>query len=361
MWVLSRTKTGLQNCALLRTARNGWIFRTRYKDQVVTIEDFLAVMQEVSPLDLSHFALWFHQSGTPVVTVTDQYDPETQCYQLTIKQVTAPTPDQPDKQSLFIPVQMGLLDANGNVLSFRLDGSDTQQAEAILFFDKALQAFTFHGVGAKPIPSLLRDFSAPVKLTYDYSNANLIVLIQYDPNFFNRLEAMQQFIQRHLLALIKDCQQNKSLAVSDEVILVFRHILQSHLDPWLRAAMLEIPQPHQISKYMDRVDIDAIVIVHKFFSKQIAVRLQTELSTQYHQCDTQDNFQATSFELLDIGIRSLKNRCLQLLIQNPSDDNMAITRHQFNTCLAVNRFGPPCREQRLEEQEANIMSAPSTN
>ena len=128
------------------------LYFARHDNQAVTIDDFAQAMQDASGVDLSRFKLWYHQAGTPEVTVSDSYDAASRRYTLTLTQRTPPTPDQPDKQPLTIPIAMGLLNADGNELAART-----------LLLTEAEQSFTFEDLPGPPVPSLLRGFSAPVK------------------------------------------------------------------------------------------------------------------------------------------------------------------------------------------------------
>ena len=130
------------------------LYFARHDNQAVTIDDFAQAMQDASGVDLTRFKRWYHQAGTPEVTVSDGYDAAARRYTLTLTQRTQPTPGQPDKQPLAIPVVMGLLDGTGREVAART-----------LLFGEAEQSFVFDDMADRPVPSLLRGFSAPVKLS----------------------------------------------------------------------------------------------------------------------------------------------------------------------------------------------------
>ena len=130
------------------------LYFARHDNQAVTIDDFAQAMQDASGVDLTRFRRWYHQAGTPEIAVSDSYDAATRRYTLTLAQRTPPTPDQPDKQPLTIPVVMGLL-----------DGAGREIAAQTLLFGETEQSFVFDDVAERPVPSLLRGFSAPVKLS----------------------------------------------------------------------------------------------------------------------------------------------------------------------------------------------------
>src|SRR3989338_5973972 len=148
------------------------LYFSRHDGKAVTTEDFVKVMEDVSGINLTHFKLWYSQAGTPVLTATDHYDAKKKCYHLAVKQTCSPTPDQVHKLPLYIPFAVGLLDQKGNDL--------LPETTRILTLDKEEQTFNFENIDAKPIPSLLRNFSAPVKLEFDYNFKDLLFLLQYD-------------------------------------------------------------------------------------------------------------------------------------------------------------------------------------
>ncbi len=142
------------------------LYFARHDNSAVTIDDFVQAMQDASGVDLQRFKRWYHQAGTPELTVEDQYNPETKRFTLTIRQSTPPTPGQPDKHPLVVPVAMGLLDGNGQELETKLEGDVAATAGTrVLLATEAENRFEFVDVGSQPVPSLLRGFSAPAKLS----------------------------------------------------------------------------------------------------------------------------------------------------------------------------------------------------
>jgi len=141
------------------------VYIAKNDNHAATIEDFVAAMEEGNGVDLSDFRLWYRQAGTPEITVEDRYDPAARQYELTIMQRVPPTPGQPDKQPMPVPLAMGLLGPNGDEMPTRLDGEDAAtDGTRVLVCDSERQVFRFADVAAPPVPSVLRNFSAPVKL-----------------------------------------------------------------------------------------------------------------------------------------------------------------------------------------------------
>jgi aminopeptidase N len=169
------------------------LYFTRHDGHAVTIEDFVCAMEDANQADLKQFRLWYSQAGTPELKVTDRYDVGRQSYHLTVRQSCPPTPGQPKKLPMHIPVAMGLLDAEGRGLPVRLQGGNKTADTLILDLTLPEQTFTFIDVPVKPVPSLLRGFSAPAKLHYDYSDRDLCLLMAHDSDSFNRWDAGQQY------------------------------------------------------------------------------------------------------------------------------------------------------------------------
>jgi aminopeptidase N len=150
------------------------LYFKRHDGSAVTIEDFVRAMEDANGADLTQFRLWYSQAGTPDLVVTDRYDAARRNYHLTIRQSCPPTPGQPHKQPMHIPVAAGLLDATGKALPLHTqDGRVDSPGTVVLNLTQAEQTFTFTGVPSRPVPSLLRGFSAPVKLRCDYSDHDL--------------------------------------------------------------------------------------------------------------------------------------------------------------------------------------------
>src|SRR5437764_5039176 len=188
--------------------RRGMDVYIRHNDNhAATIEDFIAAMEEGSGVDLSDFRLWYRQAGTPEITVEDHYDPAARQYELTVAQRVPPTPDQPDKLPMPVPLAIGLLGPNGDELPTRLDGEgETHSGTRVLLCERERQAFRFADVPAAPVPSLLRNFSAPVKLA-GVPLDRLKFLAIHDTDPVARWDAGQQAAIRVLLDCIAAYQQ----------------------------------------------------------------------------------------------------------------------------------------------------------
>ncbi|MEM7690890.1 MAG: aminopeptidase N, partial [Pseudomonadota bacterium] len=189
------------------------LYFDRHDGQAVTCDDFVAAMEDASGMDFSHFKLWYSQAGTPELTVSGQWDEGAKTYTLDFKQQTPPTPGQPTKQPLLIPLAMGLLGADGNLPLKLVDGEKARvtddQLEAVLMIDQESQRFQFEGVSEQPIPSLLRGFSAPIRIEHAYSREELAALASRDADGFVRWDAMQQL-------LVSALDELQSLPIADK-------------------------------------------------------------------------------------------------------------------------------------------------
>jgi len=308
------------------------LYFARHDGQAVTIEDYVKIMEDVSGIDLTQFRLWYSQAGTPVVNVTDDYDANQKIYKLTLHQSCAPTPDQPVKKSLHIPIRMGLLDQQGNEMPLHFH-NEAIENEKVLPLTTETQIFQFQEVPSRPIPSLLRNFSAPVKLFYDYSNTDLQFLFKHDKDPFNRWEAGQTYAVRTLLKLIKEHQAGHTLLLPLEWSEIYQYILHHDKnDHYLLAEMLSLPSEQYIGEQMQVVDVEAIHSVREFILREMATQLQPLFLETYHA-----NHDATGkyrFNMEEVSKRQLKNKCLSYLMLLPQYAEMGWK--QFETSLKTN-------------------------
>lgn len=298
------------------------LYFARHDGQAVTIEDFVATMEDVSGIDLKQFRYWYTQSGTPIVKVKSEYDQAAKRYTLQISQHTAPTAMQKEKRPLYIPIRTGLLYANGK-----------SEPEKLLCLTEASQSFVFENITSKPIPSLLRNFSAPVKLIYPYTDEELIYLFEQDEDAFNRWEAGQQYILRIILKLISDYKQGQALQLPQALPDMFEHILKLESnDKFLLVEMLSLPSEKYIGEQMEMIDVDAIHAVREFVLAQIATRLENLFLKTYQKYHVDSaNYK---FGMEEIGKRQLKNLCLAYLLFLPKYAELG--QKQFSNSLRSN-------------------------
>lgn len=301
----------------------------RHDGQAVTCDDFVSAMEAANGQDLSQFRRWYSQAGTPVIHVGQNYDAARQILTLSIKQSCPPTPGQQTKEPLHIPITVGLIDKQGKTVICSLQGQDTETDEVSLQLTEPEQAFTFTGLAEKPVVSILRNFSAPVKLVMERSLDELAFLLSYDSDTFNRWEAGQQLAGQIIAGLITDKQQGRCLQLNPIIVTAFRQILsQSWEDLSYFSLLLSLPSEGYLAEQMQVVDVDAIHTAREFVVRTLARQLQMELETLY-----QDNHRDESgqFDAGAIGRRRIKNICLSFLSRLDSETVQQLSERQFNT------------------------------
>ena len=286
------------------------LYLQRHDGQAATCEDFVAAMSAASSVDLEQFMLWYSQAGTPRLSVEDSWDKTSGEYRLKIRQHTEPTPQQTEKKPFHIPVLTGLLknDPESITSSCRRIG-DT----FLLELKEQEQVFLFSGVKRRPVLSLLRTFSAPVKIEPFQSRSDLSYLMAHDPDLFNRWDAafsLAGAIILDCLETIKQGDENPQIPAT-YVEAVRKNLLDSRLDKALVALALELPSDSYLAQSMHDIDPDLLQRSHQFVKKKLAQLLYNDFLAVYHQNSSRGEYQITPEE---IGRRRLRNCCLSYLM-----------------------------------------------
>ena len=285
------------------------LYFARHDNQAVTIDDFVAAMQDASGVDLTDFKRWYHQAGTPEIVVTDAYDPASKRYSLTVTQRTPPTPGQPEKQPVVIPVALGLLDGNGQELPTKLEGeTEALAGTRVVLADRTETKFTFVEVASPPVPSLLRGFSAPVKLS-GLSRDRLRFLAAHDTDPFARWEAGQQYATGLLLDMIAAIQRGETPVVEQALVQAMGATLDGD-DPAFVAEALSLPGEAFLADQMAVVDPDAIHAARDLARRAIAAGLRDRLASIYDALTDRGPYTTDGAA---VGRRSLRNACLAYL------------------------------------------------
>jgi len=293
------------------------LYFERHDGTAATCEDFVAAMEDASGVDLKQFRLWYSQSGTPTVKVSSEFNADKQTYSLTVEQSTEPTHDQKDKQPLHIPFDVELYAANGDVIELRCNG---EAIGNVLDVTEAKQTFVFENVAEQPIPSLLREFSAPVVLEYNYSDEELVFLMVHARNEFARWDAGQMLLAKYIRSNVTRVQSGQNVELPAAVVDAFRGVLLSQdLEPAFIAEMLALPSHNEVSGWYKQVDVDAVANVLKAIKVQLANELIDEFSAIYHSLK-QD---AYTIEHAAIGQRSLRNTALAYLAHTELGNELA--------------------------------------
>ncbi|WP_325435767.1 aminopeptidase N [Pseudomonas nitroreducens] len=310
------------------------LYFERHDGQAVTCDDFVKAMEDANGVDLTQFKRWYSQSGTPRLAVEESYDAAAQSYTLTFRQSCPATPGQSEKLPFVIPVQMGLIDKLGNALSLRLKGEEhAHGSDRVLQVTEAEQSFTFVGLAEKPLPSLLRGFSAPVKLSFPYDRDQLMFLMQFDEDGFNRWEAGQQLSVQVLQELIGQHQRGEKLVLDQRLIAAFRTLLlDTGLDQAMVAEMLSLPSEAYLTEISEVADVEAIHAAREFARQHIGAALHEQLWERYQANRTQSRETAYVAEASHIARRSLQNIALSYLIQSGKAEVLAACQEQYKDC-----------------------------
>jgi aminopeptidase N len=301
----------------------------RHDGEAVTTEDFVRCMEEAGGRDLSQFRNWYRLAGTPEVAARGEYDAVADRYRLEFTQTCPDTPGQSDKPPFHIPVEIALLSREGRELPLQLAGeSSPAGAVRVLELTEAQQHFEFVGLGETPVPSLLRGFSAPVKLRYDYSDEELMFLMARDTDEFNRWDAAHTLAQRTLLGLVTKQQAGEALQVEVGFVDAFAQALNDRqADKALLSEVLSLPSESTLGDQMPVVDVEAIHIAREWLRRELASCLREDLLQVY-----QENRQSGSFDISHASMarRSLKNLALGYLMQLDDSQIHDLAMAQFS-------------------------------
>jgi len=309
------------------------LYFERHDGQAVTCDDFIKAMEDANGVDLTQFKRWYSQAGTPRLAVSDAYDAAAKTYSLTFRQHCPITPDKQEKQPFVIPVALGLLDKQGTEIALRLSGEEAATGTTrVISVTEAEQTFTFVDVLEQPLPSLLRGFSAPVKLSFPYSRDQLMFLMQHDSDGFNRWDAGQQLSVLVLQELIEQHQHGKPLVMDERLITALGTVLaDEQLDQAMVAEMLSLPGEAYLTEISEVADVDAIHAAREFARQQLADSLFDRLLARYQA--NRDVSKVTSYvaEAEHFARRALQNIALSYLMLSGKPEVLAATIEQFDT------------------------------
>jgi aminopeptidase N len=306
------------------------LYFARHDGQAVTCDDFRAAMADANARDLSQFEQWYSQAGTPRISARADYDAVAQTLTLELTQSRPATPGQPQKLPLHIPVAVGLLNAQGVDLPLQLAGAtlpEEAQVHAVpttmvLELTQPSQRFTFTSISAPPVPSLLRDFSAPVNLDFAYTDDELAFLFAHDSDPFNRWEAGQRLATRRLLTLAGAGQGDLAYQVNAQDTLLIgalrKLVNDKTLDPAFRELAISLPSEGMLAEQMAVIDPQSIHTARCALRRQLAQHLRADLLGAYQANHTPGAYRP---DPLPAGRRALRNSVLSYLAE--LNDNTA--------------------------------------
>ncbi|GAB3107043.1 aminopeptidase N [Aestuariicella hydrocarbonica] len=309
------------------------LYFSRHDGEAATIEDFVAAMEEASGRDLAQFTRWYSQAGTPRVVASDTYNEDSGTYTLTLAQSCPTTPEAKAEEKLpfHIPIAMGLLGDAGN-LPIQLQGQpadpDTDDnTNIVLELTEPEQTFVFEGVTEKPTPVLLRGFSAPVKLHYDYSREQLTAIMSRDSDGFSRWDACQKLAVAVLEDVMQAYRGDQAYRVDPLLVAAYRAILiDTSLDKAMVALMLQLPTEAYLSEIATEIDVEAIHFARQYVRKHLAAALSAQLEAVYQASNEVVPFSVSASA---IASRSLKNTVLSYLICTDTDENLQLAQQQL--------------------------------
>ena len=301
------------------------LYFERHDGQAVTTDDFVRAMEDASGRDLSQFRLWYEQSGTPELTVRDEFDDAAGIYRLTIKQSIPDTPGQTGKKPQHIPFAIGLLGAEGESLPLKLAADDADApTDRVLELTDASHTFEFHGLSERPVPSLLRGFSAPVRVFYPWTREQLTFLMSHDSDGFNRWDAGQRLAVDVINSLVSSTDGN----VDAGLVEAYRSLLaDSSLDQALVAKMLQLPSEAYLIELADQPNVPAIHRARERVLAHLARSLRDELLACYHRNTLSGHYEVTPEA---VARRSLRNTALAWLLHIDDEEGRTLATSQFN-------------------------------
>lgn len=299
------------------------LYFRRHDGQAVTCDDFRAAMADANDADLEQFGLWYSQAGTPVLTVRDRYEPETGRYTLHVRQDCPDTPGQTGKQAMHMPLTLGLLDPSGSELPLRLAGETAAVGtERVLELYQREHVFEFLDVPQPPVPSLLRGFSAPVRLDYPWEDDQLAFLMAHDSDGFCRWEAGQQLAMNVMLRAL---QADQPVHLPESLSVAVGRLLQTaEADPALAAETLMLPSETVLAEQCAVVDVEAIHRVRESLKQCIRVAHEESLLAVYRAM-AEETF---SLSGRSMGRRALRNLCLDYLMSGDQGTELAVKQYQ---------------------------------
>ncbi|MDJ1159011.1 aminopeptidase N [Chelatococcus sp. SYSU_G07232] len=315
------------------------LYFERCDGTAATVEDFIACFAEASGRDLSQFFTWYEQAGTPTVTASSHYDPAARTYRLDLAQRTPPTPGQAEKRPVVIPVALGLVGESGRELPLKA-GNEVPLANGVLTLDGPALSVTFTDVPERPVPSLLRGFSAPVRLEMDLADEDLFVLFRHDRDPFNQWQAAQTVATRVILEATRAARAGQAISVDARLGEALAHFLDSRAeaDHAFAAQVLALPTEADMAREIGGdVDPDAVFTGRLAVKRALGAALADRLAALYGRLASRG---AYSPDAASAGRRALRHAALDLLAAGDAARGTELAVAQFAAAdNMTDRFG----------------------
>jgi len=303
------------------------LYFVRHDGEAATIEQFVQCFADASGRDLSQFMLWYAQSGTPEIVATGSYDARAKTYRLELAQTLPPTPGQPTKEPMVIPLVAGLVGPDGRDVPLRrADGAPVERG--LLTLDKPAASYVFTGIEQRPVPSINRGFSAPVRLTVNVGDEDLRFLANHDSDPFNRWQAVHTLAMRLLVDSTAAIRRSEPPRQDPALIAALETVLDSRdLEPAFVAQVLALPSEADIAREIARdVDPDAVYAARQALRLAVMTVLSKRLTRTYESLSPPEPY---SPDADAAGRRSLKNTCLDLITAAGDPSAIALAQRQY--------------------------------
>ena len=301
------------------------LYFARHDGHAATVEDFIACFADANRTDLSQFMRWYAQAGTPELAVTGSFDRRAKTFRLDVAQTVPPTPGQPVKEAMTIPLAVGLVGPDGRDFPLvRADGGPVERG--VLAIAKPAETFTFTGIAERPALSLNRGFAAPIKVSANAGAEDLKFLAAHDPDPFNRWQAVQSLAS----ALLIDAATGRAGAArsdTDFIDALAAILADPALEPAFTAQALSLPAETDIARDIGRdVDPDAVFRARTALRRRIGTKLGDTLRDRYRRMSDNAPY---SPDAAGAGRRALKNACLDLIAADGGDAGVALAARQY--------------------------------
>jgi aminopeptidase N len=321
------------------------LYFDRYDGTAATIEDFISCFAEKSGRDLTQFSRWYNQAGTPLVVVKTSYDEAAKTFTLDFSQSCKTTPYQEKKEPFVIPIALGLVAPGFGDIALRTAGkesaSETELSSGVIEFSTVQRRITFCDVPCRPIPSLLRGFSAPVRLDHAASEADLITLIQHDSDGFNRWQAAQTYATRLLQRSVARLRAGDATQYDADFIAALGKIIDQSTDPAFTAQAITLPGEADIAREIgEQVDPEAIHLAREALRQDIGREIKEALLSCYRRLSEAGPY---SPDAVSAGRRALRNAALDLLAAGDKREGARLAKRQFEAAdTMTDKFAALC-------------------
>ncbi len=320
---------GAELCRMVRTMlgvdgfrKGSDLYFARHDGTAATCDDFIKAMEDANNVDLTQFKLWYAQAGTPQVKAEGRYDAAAKTYDLTLEQHMAPTPGQPDKKPMHIPVAVGLIGRiSGRDLPLSLDGAPTAPTQVLHLREKR-QTFRFKNVSEAAVPSIGRGFSAPAKFETELTPEDRAFLMAKDSDPFNRWESGQKLATEVLLRMTDDAKNGRAPKADELFLESFGELLRdARKDPAFTALAIQLPSEAELAQAMIVADPDAIHTARETLRRAISGRHGGALRDIYQSLKSNEPYSPDAGQS---GKRSLRNTCLRYLTAEDTKETRSL-------------------------------------